>query len=217
MVSELLVSGLDVVMVLGLQRIGVGSAWFYVLPGAVLWFGLLRTGVHPALAGVVLGFMTPVHAMGSRELRALPAPVVRVQQALHRWVAYGIMPLFALANAGVTLGGGSLAGADSLAVLLGATLGLLIGKPLGIFAVTWLVVRVGWCLLPPGVSWAGVLLMGLLGGIGFTMAIFIANLAFADGTLLVAAKTGVLLGSALAGVAGLLFGLAFTRSKASAP
>src|SRR5690606_12622461 len=133
------VAGLGILMVLGMQRMGLGSAWAYVVPGAVIWVGLLLTGAHPTLAGVVLGLMTPVFSTPSnqspvdvltratdelkrrainndpgqlahplRELRfaqreVLP-PVVRIQMALHPWVAYGVMPIFALANAGVALG-----------------------------------------------------------------------------------------------------------------
>ena len=207
--NGLLAGAVGVVVVLILQRWKVTSAWAYVLPGAVLWFGFLHTGAHPALAGVMLGLMTPVRM--SAASRATDAPSQRVQRALHPWVAYGVMPLFALANAGVTLDGGSLAGADTRTVMMGVMLGLLVGKPLGILAFTWLVVRLGWGRLPPGVSWAGVLLIGLLGGIGFTMAIFIANLAFDSESLLKAAKAGIMLASALAGVVGLLFGFACAR------
>lgn len=208
-VSGLLIGIVGALMVLALQGMGVATAWAYVLPGAVLWYGFLQTGVHPALAGVVLGMMTPVRLMRGQRVDATPASL-HVQTALHPWVTFGVMPLFALANAGVSLGGAP-TGAGVNAVLLGTTLGLFLGKPLGIFFVSWLVVRLGWCRLPPGVSWTRVLLIGLLGGIGFTMSIFIANLAFADETRLAAAKTGVLLGSALAGVAGLLFGLICAR------
>ncbi len=207
--SGVLIGASGVLMVLALQGMGIGTAWAYVLPGAVLWYGFLQTGVHPALAGVALGMMAPVRAMRGQSADVAP-PSLRVQMALHPWVTFGVMPLFALANAGVSLGGG-VAGVDASAVTLGTTLGLFLGKPLGIFVVSWLVVQLGWCRLPPGVSWSSVLLIGLLGGIGFTMSIFIANLAFADQWLLAAAKTGVLLGSALAGVAGVLFGLIRAR------
>lgn len=200
--SGLLVAGLGVLMVLGLQQIGIGSAWAYVVPGAVLWLGLLQTGAHPTLAGVVLGLMTPVLPVRMRG----QAPVIRVQMALHPWVAYGVMPLFALANAGVTLDGVDLGTGSAQAVTLGVVLALVLGKPLGVLGASWLAVRLGLCQLPSGVTWSGVGLVGLLAGIGFTMSIFIATLAFDDAHLLGAAKLGVLLASLLAAVLGLSWG-----------
>ena len=247
--SGLLVAGTGILMVLGLQWIGIGTAYAYVIPGAVLWMGLLKTGAHPALAGVVLGLMTPVlptrtrerpldaamHALSEirahhdkastpepervaeplRQLRhaqreILP-PVTRVQIALHPWVAYVVMPLFALANAGVSLNGVDLDMGGSLSVMYGVLLALLLGKPLGVIAASWLVVRLGWCRLPPGVTWQGVCLVGLLAGIGFTMSIFIATLAFEDTNLLSAAKLGVLLASAVAALIGLTWGIFYAK------
>lgn len=250
--SGLLVAGLGVLMVLGLQQIGVGSAWAYVVPGAVLWLGLLQTGVHPTLVGVVLGLMTPVlpgrmreqpldmaaravHDLNTRtdptphelagplkELRRaqreLMPPVIRVQMALHPWVAFGVMPLFALANAGVTLDGVDLSQGGAQAVTVGVVLALVLGKPLGVIGASWLAVRLGWCRLPPGVSWPGVCLVGLLAGIGFTMSIFIATLAFDEANLLNAAKLGVLLASLAAAVLGLAWGFWQARhARRSAP
>ncbi len=250
--SGLLVAGLGVLMVLGLQQIGIGSAWAYVVPGAVLWLGLLQTGVHPTLAGVVLGLMTPVlpgrmreqpldaarHALDELNTRNDPTPnelagplkqlrqaqrevlppVTRVQMALHPWVAFGVMPLFALANAGVTIGGVDLSLGSAQTVTLGVLLALVIGKPVGVVAASWLAVRLGWCRLPPGVTWSGLFLVGLLAGIGFTMSIFIATLAFDDTNLLNAAKLGVLLASLVAAVLGLAWGFwQAGRSRRSAP
>lgn len=250
--SGLLVAGTGVLMVLGLQQIGVGSAWAYLLPGAVLWVGLLQTGVHPTLAGVVLGLMTPVLSGRMREQpldaarlaldelntrndptphelagplkqlrqaqREVMPPVIRVQMALHPWVAYGVMPLFALANAGVTLDGVDLSLDSAQAVTVGVLLALVIGKPLGVIGASWLAVRLGWCRLPPGVTWSSVGLVGLLAGIGFTMSIFIATLAFDDANLLNAAKLGVLLASLVAAVLGLAWGfLQARRARHRAP
>jgi NhaA family Na+:H+ antiporter len=248
--SGLVIAAMGVLMTLAFQQIGLRSAWAYVFPGAVLWFGMLRTGAHPSLAGVVLGMMTPVlpmlrreqpmtaatralndfgqRAQGgsqdprelmeplkqlSRAQRDLLAPVVRVQMTLHPWVAYGVMPLFALANAGVDLQGVDFAAAGAGSVVLGVFVGLLIGKPIGIFLGSWTAVRLGWCRLPAGLTWPGVILVGCLGGIGFTMSIFIANLAFVDGQLLAAAKSGVLLGSLTAGIVGLIVGRLYTKAR----
>ena len=190
-----------VVLVLALQRLKVASAWAYVLPGGIVWFGMLRAGVHPTLAGVVLGLLTPAAAEGGN-----PSPVERVEAALHPYVAFGIMPLFALANAGVSLAGLTVSSGSPLAIASGIVLGLVLGKPLGILAASFAAVRLKVCSLPDGVGWGRMLLLGVLGGIGFTMSIFISNLAFADHELLASAKFAVLAGSALAAAAGFLIG-----------
>lgn len=243
-----IIAGLGILVVLGFRRIGIGSAFAYVPPGAIIWIGLLLTGAHPTLAGVVLGMMTPVLPLPTRERpldmvahaaqelrdhgdaedarhlavplrqlrlaqRELLPPVVRVQMALHPWVAFGIMPLFALANAGVSMDGIDLSFSDPQRVMAGTALALVFGKPLGVVGVSWALVRLGWCRLPPGVSWAGVGLIGLLAGIGFTMSLFIAMLAFDDATLLGAAKLGVLAGSLLAALLGLAWGAAYRRAN----
>jgi NhaA family Na+:H+ antiporter len=243
-----------VLLVLAFQRIGIGAAYAYVVPGAIVWIGLLRADVHPALAGVLLGLLTPVVSRPAAEspltiaIRALKAvrqrrgakrnhpteileplkqlryaeremlpPVVRVQMGLHPWVAYGVMPLFALANAGVSVDGMDLSDGGSRGVMLAVFVALVIGKPAGIVAASWLAVRLGWCRLPEGVTWPGVVLVGLLGGIGFTMSIFISTLAFSDATLLAAAKAGVLLASAAAGILGLVLGrICVIRARARA-
>jgi NhaA family Na+:H+ antiporter len=231
-----------------MQQIGIGSALAYILPGALIWFGLFKTGVHPTLAGVLLGLMTPVvplrmHerpvdlakralnlvadrienvfrapddlAQPLKELRTaqreLVPPVVRVQMALHPWVAYGVMPLFALANAGVSLEGIDLTATASQSILAGVAVALVLGKPVGILLGSWFAVRLGWCQLPPCVTWHGIALIGCLGGIGFTMSIFIANLAFSDEALLAATKAGVLLASVMAAIIGLLLGRIYIR------
>jgi len=147
--------------------------------------------------------------------RELLPPVVRVQMALHPWVAFGIMPLFALANAGVSMNGIDLSFADPQWVMIGIAVALVLGKPLGIVGVSWAVVRLGWCRLPPGVSWGGIGLIGLLAGIGFTMSIFIAMLAFKDETLLGAAKLGVLAGSLVAALLGLAWGAVYRHVNKS--
>jgi NhaA family Na+:H+ antiporter len=248
-----IVAALGIGLVLAMQRVGIGTAWAYVVPGAIIWAGLLWTGAHPTLAGVVLGLLTPVFSQPSRERHAdiaartldevqrrategadlhglieplrrlrraqreLVPPVVRVQMTLHPWVAYGVIPLFALANAGVAIGGASDAGEGSRSVWLGVLAALVVGKPLGIALGSWASVRAGWSVLPPGLSWSGVWLAGLLGGIGFTMSIFIATLAFPDEALLTAAKLGVLLASAIAGILGLALGFTLGRRAVHAP
>src|SRR5262245_53837145 len=245
-----IVTSVGIVMVLALQRIGVGSALAYIVPGAVVWLGFLMTGAHPTLAGIVLGLMTPVRPLPAREhpldvvsrvaeelrgsdavlrkdthhlerplrqlrvaRREILPPVVRVQTTLHPWVAYGIMPLFALANAGVSPTGVDFSAGGAHFVTLAVGIALVAGKPLGVVGATWLAVGLGWCRLAPGVSWGGVYLVGLLAGIGFTMSIFIAILAFTDERLLAAAKLGVLLGSFVAAILGLAWGALYVRRR----
>jgi NhaA family Na+:H+ antiporter len=245
-----LIAGVAVASVIAFQRAGIGSAYAYLIPGAVLWFGLFQAGVHPTLAGVILGLMTPVHSIvrerpiyaAVREFerqrqkyggdphalqqplselryaqRELLPPVYRVQMALHPWVAYGVIPLFALANAGVSVGAVDISAYGTVSVMLGSLLGLVIGKPVGIFLGSWIAVRAGWCRLPPGLTWRGVWVVGCLGGIGFTMSIFIANLAFGDNGLLTAAKLGVLVASLLAGTIGLIIGKISFRHSGAEP
>ena len=200
-----------VVLVLLMQWASIGRALFYVLPGAIVWYGLLRSGVHPTLAGVILGLLTPATARfgrwrGSALVTPELAPATRVGARLHPYVAFGIMPLFALANAGVSLEGLELSSASALAVASGIVLALVAGKPAGVLLASFLAVRLRLCELPQDVGWRHALLLGLLGGIGFTMSIFIANLAFTDPKLLAVAKFAILLASALAATLGFAFG-----------
>lgn len=149
----------------------------------------------------------PEHQAAIQELERLAEqlqpPLLRLEQALHGFVAFGIMPLFALANAGVPLGLSNLHAAGGITVALGVAFGLLVGKPVGITLFAWIAVRFGVASLPDGVTWRSVAGAGLLGGIGFTMALFIAGLAFTDAPgNLVAAKLGILGASVIAGLAG---------------
>jgi Na+:H+ antiporter, NhaA family len=228
--GELLTIAAGVALVLLLQALGVRPPLAYVLPGALVWLGMLRAGLHPALTGVLLGLLTPVtaefglrvrwpseppdavHASAIDRLRTTDSPVVRVEAMLHPYVAFGVMPLFAFANAGVSLGGLDLGSGAPLAVGTGVVLGLVLGKPIGIVLAALTAVRLKVCKLPCGVQWHHMVLLGILGGIGFTMSVFIADLAFDDRALLAAAKFAVLLGSAIAATLGFLLG----RSRSAA-
>jgi NhaA family Na+:H+ antiporter len=169
----------------------------YLLAGAVLWFLMLKSGVHATLAGVMLAFAIPF-----RNPRGGDAPSARLEHALHRPVAFFILPVFALANAGVLLGADAL-GEFTHPNSRGIVLGLLLGKPLGIVLFSWLAVGLGISRLPDGLQWKHLIGGGLLGGIGFTMSIFITNLAFAGHADVVnGSKLAVLTASLIAGVAG---------------
>jgi NhaA family Na+:H+ antiporter len=242
-VAGALVAACAVGIVLLLQRLGIRSAFVYVVPGAALWYGLWQLGVHPTLAGVLLGLLTPVVPLADRqsgflvrleevvsrlrgqpvrtdeladsfrriqhEQRDLIPPVVTVQTALHPWVAYGVLPLFAFANAGVPIADTAFASDAPLGVALGVTLGLLLGKPLGVLALVGVAHRLGVCTVPADIGRKGLGLVAVLAGIGFTMAIFIANLAFEAPALLDTAKLAVLAASCASAVAALALGRAW--------
>jgi NhaA family Na+:H+ antiporter len=234
--AGLVTGGGAILAMILLKSSGVRNPWIYVAPGLVLCGGLMQLGVHPTIAGVIAGLLTPARSWFGREgflsaarsaidefsqraeqpnhdehelleplsklaraRREALSPARRVESALHPWVAFGIMPIFALANAGVHLGGMSFETIGAGGVLFGVTLGLVVGKPLGILLMSWLSVKMKICALPPGVSWTGLFVIGSAGGIGFTMAIFIAELAFPGTPLLAVSKLGVLIGTAIAG------------------
>jgi NhaA family Na+:H+ antiporter len=184
------------------------NAWVGCLAtGAVIWYGFLLAGIHPALAGVAAGLLVPMRPRSADD----QPPAAQLESALHPWVAFGVMPLFALANAGVRFEGLDLASTLAQGLAGGIALGLFVGKPLGISIAAALAVRSGLCALPAGVPPAGIAVIGCLGGIGFTMSIFIATLAFEESPLLAVAKFGVLAGSVSAAIAGLLLGRLLLR------
>ncbi|MDN4057224.1 Na+/H+ antiporter NhaA [Massilia sp. YIM B02769] len=170
----------------------------YLLGGALMWYCMLQSGVHATIAGVLLAFAIPYSAIEDDA----ESPSHRLEHVLHKPVAYLILPIFALANTGIVIGAGwaqELLSANSLGILLG----LGVGKPVGIVLVTFVAVAVGVCRLPLDLAWRHILGAGLLGGIGFTMSIFITNLAFAgQAEAINASKMAILLASFGAGVAG---------------
>jgi Na+:H+ antiporter, NhaA family len=200
------------VVILAWQALGVRDPWLYVPPAILVWAGTYMAGIHPTLAGVVVGLLTPVTPWPERETLA---PVESIERALHGWVAFGAMPLFALANAGVTVSDASFAGEPKLA-FLGITLGLVLGKPLGVVAFSWLATRAGLAELPRGIGWLQLSLVGLVAGIGFTMSIFIAALAFPRGAILETSKVAILVASTVAAVVAYVVGRATFRAKAPA-
>jgi len=205
-----------VAAIAGLKAIGVRSPTVYGLPGLVVWLGMYAAGIHPTLAGVILGLLTPVRAWSHAAQDLEPeSPAAHLQHALHRWVAFVIMPLFALANAGVELGGASLRG-DAGLVFLGIVLGLGAGKPLGILLACRASVAVRLAVRPNQVSGSGLATVGIVAGIGFTMSLFIAQLGLPPGPLLDTAKLAILVGSLVASMTGLAVGTLRLRPAAGA-
>ena len=193
--ADMLLGGaITLAAMIGLNRARVADSWPYVLLTVILWVFVLKSGVHATLAGVAAAMTVPLAARGQE-------PLIRMEHALHYYVAFLIIPIFGFANAGVSLSGISLS--DLLAPLpLGIALGLLIGKQLGIFGFGWAAIKLGFTQMPDGVTFRQLHAMSLLAAIGFTMSLFIGNLAFADPALVDQVRIGVLSGSLIAALAG---------------
>jgi Na+:H+ antiporter, NhaA family len=225
-------------------RIGIRPGAAYFVPLMIIWAGLYKAGVHPTIAGVIVGMSAPVRPWFSREQflgiaqhaiqefqehaarkdhseddllapldrltlvgREAVSPVVRLENQFHGWVAFFIMPLFALANAGVSVGDMDFSDSSVTPLMLGISLGLVVGKPLGVILVSWILVRLGWARLPRGVTWSGMLVLGLCAGIGFTMSIFIDELAFKGAPMFIGAgKLAILVATAMAAGLALILG-----------
>lgn len=200
----LVYAAVTVLALLAVNKAGIRSVLVYLILGVTLFVFVFRSGVHATIAGVVLAMTIPART-SKGDVRAFTGPdslLCRMEAALHPWVNFLIMPLFALANAGVMIDPDSLGG-PMPAVIPGIFFGLLFGKPLGILVFSWLAVKLGLAGLPEGTKWRQVLALGILGGIGFTMSIFIDNLAFTDARLINAGKLAILATSFLAACAGL--------------
>ncbi|HKU20473.1 MAG TPA: Na+/H+ antiporter NhaA [Terriglobales bacterium] len=237
-----LVFGLVLItMIVVMQRLGVRNLLYYVPVAALFWLAVLASGVHATIAGVILGFLTPIRPYVTKEAfsqsgvrltsevqqavavgdgnqaegllgqieeltAATEAPADRLIRLLHPWSSFLVLPIFALANAGVVLTTETLqhALAGPVSVSRGILVGLVIGKPLGIASFAFFAVRLRLARLVGNVRWAHLFGVGFLGGIGFTVSLFISDLAFADPAVADRAKMGVLIGSLVAGIAGYL-------------
>ena len=192
-------AALSIAVLAWLNWRGVGKLTPYLLVGAVLWVCVLKSGIHATLAGVILGFFIPL------ETKQKVSPARRLEHGIHPYVAWFILPVFAFANAGVSLQGVSAESVFSL-LPMGIAAGLLLGKPIGIMIFSGIAVKLGIARLPEGINFKQIAAVSVLCGIGFTMSIFIASLAFikADPELLTYSKIGILLGSTVSAVLGYL-------------
>ncbi|MCD5984771.1 Na+/H+ antiporter NhaA [Pseudomonas sp. CDFA 610] len=194
---SLILAGVSIIALIAMNRSGVSRLAPYLLIGLVLWVCVLKSGIHATLAGVMLAFCIPLRTS------AKASPLLTLEHGLHPWVAYGILPLFAFANAGVSLAGVTM---DSFthSVPLGIATGLLLGKTAGVFGLTWLAVRTRLASLPKDANWGHVLGVSILCGIGFTMSLFVGSLAFEPGVSGYAGedRMGILTGSILSAIIG---------------
>ncbi|QYK06149.1 Na+/H+ antiporter NhaA [Shewanella zhangzhouensis] len=194
---SLVIAAIAVTGLVALNRKGVTSLAPYGVLGIILWIAVLKSGVHATLAGVVIAFCIPLRAKDGS------SPSEHLEHSLHPWSNFLILPVFAFANAGVPLGN---VGFDSILspVPVGIALGLLLGKPIGVLLFSYLAVKLRWAELPKGIGWQQIAPVAVMCGIGFTMSMFIASLAFEHGGELYGdlARIGILLGSLFAAVIG---------------
>ncbi|MFC7524223.1 Na+/H+ antiporter NhaA [Parapedobacter sp. GCM10030251] len=185
------------VLLMFVNRLGIKSIWLYLIPGLFIWYFIHHSGVHATIAGVLTAFAIPIQGKNGH------SPIQRVEHAISTPVNFIIMPLFALANTNIRFEAGMVDGLAS-PLGLGIIAGLFIGKPLGIALLSWIAVKSGLSELPKGTNWPQVIAIGLMGGIGFTMSIFIALLSFAEPAHQIEAKFAILIASALSGIIGYL-------------
>ncbi len=180
-----------------MQRLGVSRIAAYVVVGVLVWIATLESGVHATIAGVALAFLTPANPIKGHNV------IEELEERIHPWTSFLVLPLFALANAGVVIGGEALGEGDGMRVAVAVVVGLFVGKLVGISAATALAVRLRLGVLPEGVGMRSVIGIAALAGIGFTVSLFIAALAFDDPLLVDSAKIGILAGSILSAALGI--------------
>lgn len=238
----ILLASIGLLAIVGLQRLGVRHVVAYAGPAIVVWAGCWWAGIHPTVAGILVGLLTPAKTWYGhhgfldaayrhlatitrgvgvpnwkavdverpmselrRAQREAVSPAERIEAAMHAWAAFAIMPIFALANAGIDFSSVDLGAAPRLAA--GISSGLVVGKLAGIVSAVWIAVKVGISELPPPVTWRGIVVIAAVAGVGFTMALFIANLAFRDREALQdISSIAVLVASAVSGLLALVLG-----------
>jgi NhaA family Na+:H+ antiporter len=179
------------------NRLRIRALWFYLVPGLFVWYFIHHSGIHATIAGVLIAATIPVSKDSD------DSPLARLEHFLSRPVNYIIMPLFALANTNISFKNASM---DMLADGLGMGIiaGLIIGKPIGITLLSWITVKLKWSALPNKATWWHIVGVGIVGGIGFTMSVFIALLSFDDPRLQTASKFAILIASTFSGIAGFI-------------
>ena len=198
--ENLMFAGMAFAVLIAMNLMRVRYLSFYIFVGLLMWLAVLQSGVHATIAGVLLGLTIPLHVDGKRGKPMLK----QFEHDLHPLVTYVILPLFAFANSGISLEGMSLS-IISDPLPLGIILGLFLGKQFGIFAATALLIKMGWAKLPQGATWLQLYGVCIVGGIGFTMSLFIGMLAYDDPHLQLETRVGVMVGSILSGVVGYFF------------
>lgn len=204
--TYLLYAGGFFALLIVFNRVGIKNIAFYIIPGIFIWYFIHHSGIHATIAGVLTALTLPTTP------DATESPLEKLEHALTKPVNFIIMPIFAIANTNITFEGGMVEGLISN-LGFGIVLGLFLGKPIGIFLMSWLSVKLKVAQLPDNTTWLHVLGLGLLGGIGFTMSIFIALLSFNDAALQTEAKFAVLVASVLSGVTGYLLLNAYNKKK----
>ena len=197
--APLILGGFGAASLFALNRFQVAHPATYIIAGLILWASMLKAGLEPALAGVLIALAVPLRM--SDHLRS--SPLKETERRLYPWGALVVVPLFAFFNAGVVIDGEAVSRIFG-PVSLGVLGGLFLGKQFGVFAATWMAVRLGIGQLPEGVNWRQVYGAALFAGVGFTMSLFITSLAFSDARLIASAKLAILGGSLLSAIAGSL-------------
>ena len=199
-VTSLIFAAVTIAILFAMNLLGVKRIAAYVVVGLILWICVLKSGVHATLAGVILAFAIPLRTKEDE-----PCPLREMEHSLHPWIAFGIMPIFAFANAGVSLEGMSF-GSLFEPIPIGIALGLFLGKQAGVFGFSLAAVKLGLAKLPPDINWRMIYGTSVLCGIGFTMSLFISTLAF-DSSITddaASARIGILVGSFISAIAGYL-------------
>ena len=197
-VPALIAAAVAIILLFALNRFKVASLGAYMLVGTILWASVLKSGVHATLAGVIIGFCIPLKAANGKKL------LEEFEHMLAPWASFFILPLFAFANAGVSFDGLDFSMLSS-PLLFAITLGLFIGKPVGVFGFSYLAVKLGIAKLPQGINFKQIFAVAMLCGIGFTMSMFLASLAFdaaAGESVNALSRLGILLGSTISALAG---------------
>ena len=182
--------------IVAMRRLGLAAIWPYAIVGVLVWIATFESGVHATIAGVALAFLTPARPVGGRRV------IEELEERIHPLTSFVVLPVFALANAGVEIGGDALGEGDGARVALAVALGLVVGKLIGISAATMLAMRLRIAVLPEGVDVRSVIGIAALAGIGFTVSLFIAALAYDDPLLVESAKLGILAGSVVSAMIG---------------